>query len=532
VRPGEQTWWAAELTGDGSADNPDSVYHQTSRFGGRYLRLKGHYDGNVMRYYGWLADNGAVPNKGTDNAGNATLDKIDAAVARQMKRAGVPGATLAVVKNGKLIHAKGYGFSSIGAGRVTEPTDTFRMASVTKTITGAAILRLIQDGTTLPSWLPGAGAPVTLDTRPFGQIWAYTPPNRTPNLGQITFRHLLEHSTGLHGSFEFDVAPADWIARETSMGAASFRYAPGQKGPAGDQFYKNTHYYMLGAAVSAIRFQLFDDYVQSTFFEPLSIERVRVSHATGAPDEPGLFQARNYERPGRFARSFRNPDGTIDATPADHAGDGVLTPFYRQPAGAYAASPIDLLRFATSLDGSKPGPRALDAEHFGWIQTQASPALAGTGRLLGWFGLPQHHNGYLPGVAHAHLRLLGNGVKYALMSNSDSMTNLALQTSNRRTFEGELVGELDAIFAAESHLLPVRDFFDQYVPPPCGSDFHGLPMASFQACYLGFGYKATHFVAYNNEAGQPRFAAIWRPVSGDWFLSRSSSGPATRRSTT
>lgn len=482
---GEQTWWAADLTETTDKQNPDSLYHQTDRFGGRFMKLKGHVVGGQRLYYGWLADNGAVPMSGTSNAGNATLDKIDAAVSRAMKRAGVPGAALAVVRNGNLVHAKGYGMSDIAAGRVTQPTDMFRIASVSKTIANAAVLRLIQDNTVLPPGTPGAGLAFNLGTQPWGQVWRYSwPTGRPRHLGHLSVRHLLEHSTGLIESFEWKRDHAEFTDLEEDLGLGSFWHAPGQLDPdPHHRFYKNSHYHILGNAVAAITGGTFDQYVQRTFFEPLSIQRIRVAHPHGAADPPGLFQAVSYERPGRFARQFYS-EGVLHESGADERGDWSIDGEHRHAASSYAASPVDLLKFAVSLDGSRPGVRALDDLRWNWIQTQQSPALVGTGRFLTWFGLPLNHGGYLPGVTHAHLRLnAANGVKYAFMSNSDSMTNLGTQQVNHESFEGILLTELEALFAAEAHLLPDRDLFDQYIPPPCHADFHDLPMASFQACY-------------------------------------------------
>lgn len=512
---GEQTWWAADLTDDTDKQNPDSIYHQTDRFGGRYLKLKGYQSGTRRLYYGWLADNGPVPMKGTDNAGNATLDKIDAAVSRTMKQAGIPGAALAVVRNGQLVHAKGYGHSNLATGRVTEPTDMFRIASVSKTIANAAALRLVQDGATLPAGAPGAGQPFNLDTHPWGQVWSYGLPGGTPNLGQVTVRHLLEHSTGLTEKFEWLMSETDFNEQEAIEGGASFFHPPGQVDPDPNRnyFYKNSHYHMIGNTVARLTGGTFDQYVQRTFFEPLSIRRVRVSHAFAEPDPPGLFQAINYERPGRFARQFYAQDGvTVLDGDANNRGDWTTTPAARHAAGGYAASPIDLLRFAVSLDGSRPGVRALDATRFGWIQTQRSPGLAGTGRFLTWFGLPLVHGGYLPGITHAQMRLLDNGVKYAFMSNSDSMTNLGTQRSNWETFENELADELDDIFRTEASLLPARDFFDQYIPPPCGYDFHNLPMGLFQACYNHWTAKGLQPQTLTSSADGTRISGSFQAV--------------------
>src|SRR5437016_13665515 len=74
------------------------------------------------------------------------LESFDAAMAAFMKERGAPGGALAVVKDGRLVYAKGYGLADVEANVAVEPESLFRIASVSKPITAVAVLALVRKG--------------------------------------------------------------------------------------------------------------------------------------------------------------------------------------------------------------------------------------------------------------------------------------------------------------------------------------------------------------------------------------------------
>lgn len=63
-----------------------------------------------------------------------------------LKRWNVPGASLAVARKGRLVYARGFGWADRDAHKVVEPTSLFRIASISKSLTATAALKLVQDG--------------------------------------------------------------------------------------------------------------------------------------------------------------------------------------------------------------------------------------------------------------------------------------------------------------------------------------------------------------------------------------------------
>src|SRR5690348_10047421 len=84
-----------------------------------------------------------IPIKGKAGPG---LKPFDQAMLRIMDRHGVPGAALAIAKNGKLVLAKGYGWSNVTTGEPVQPDTLFGLASLSKGFTTVAILKLVEQG--------------------------------------------------------------------------------------------------------------------------------------------------------------------------------------------------------------------------------------------------------------------------------------------------------------------------------------------------------------------------------------------------
>lgn len=62
-------------------------------------------------------------------------DRVDDFIQAEMKRHQIPGLSLAVLKNGKLLKSKGYGFASVELGVPATPETVYQLASITKCFT-------------------------------------------------------------------------------------------------------------------------------------------------------------------------------------------------------------------------------------------------------------------------------------------------------------------------------------------------------------------------------------------------------------
>jgi len=74
------------------------------------------------------------------------LGRFDTVIHRLMHKYSLPGSTLAIMKDGRLVMAKAYGFADLEKRTRAAPETLFRIASTSKPITAVAVLRLIQEG--------------------------------------------------------------------------------------------------------------------------------------------------------------------------------------------------------------------------------------------------------------------------------------------------------------------------------------------------------------------------------------------------
>jgi N-acyl-D-amino-acid deacylase len=183
----------------------------------------------------------------------------------------IPGGAVAVVRDGRLVLARGYGWADRVARRPVEPASLFRIASLSKSLTAAAILQLSEAGrlrlddrmvALLPDLapLPGAGG----DAR----------------LGAITVRQLLQRSGGWDRERAFDpMFRSREIAR--AMGEASppgaaaiVRYMlrqPLQFTPGTRYAYSNFGYCVLGRIIERVSGMRYEDYVRERVLRPTGV---------------------------------------------------------------------------------------------------------------------------------------------------------------------------------------------------------------------------------------------------------------------
>ena len=170
-----------------------------------------------------------------------------------MARQHIPGLSLAVLRDGRIIKAKGYGLASLEFKAPAHPGTVYELASATKPFVATAILLLTQDGK------------LTLDDR-ISQYIRDTP----DTWKSITIRHLLSHTSGikdyltdLRHDFPQDT-PAEKIV-QTAM-EAGLKFTPGEKWA-----YSNTGYVMLGMIVRKVSGRTYDAFLEERVFKPLGM---------------------------------------------------------------------------------------------------------------------------------------------------------------------------------------------------------------------------------------------------------------------
>lgn len=203
------------------------------------------------------------------------LRRLDSSMKSLVSKWNVPGAAVAVIRNGKLIFSRGYGYADINHHQPIEPDKSlFRIASVSKPITSAATLHLVQEGK------------LSLDDKVFDILTDYQPPPGTRmdrRLQNVTVRDLLNMSAGWDKERSGDPILQPYINRAAKRlhqpGPADFdttiRYVLGRKldfAPGTKFAYSNFTYGLLGKLIEKLSGTDYQTYVRDTFFAPSGVQ--------------------------------------------------------------------------------------------------------------------------------------------------------------------------------------------------------------------------------------------------------------------
>ncbi len=169
--------------------------------------------------------------------------------------------TAIIVREGEVVFAKGYGMASLEH-QVPNSTQTrFRIGSITKQFTAAAILKLQEQG--------------RLDVQ--APVATYLPDY--PNGDRITLHHLLTHTAGIPNLTSFPDY-LEWMRQPTTLAelVARFRDLPLEFAP-GEQFrYSNSGYVLLTQVIETVSGQSYADYLQEHLLLPLGLENTGYEH--------------------------------------------------------------------------------------------------------------------------------------------------------------------------------------------------------------------------------------------------------------
>jgi N-acyl-D-amino-acid deacylase len=262
------------------------------------------------------------------------MEPFDAAMLKIMDRHGVPGAALAIAKNGKLVLARGYGWANAATGDAVQPDTLFGLASLSKAFTTAATLKLVEQGK------------LRLDDRVFEILNDVRPPRGArvdPRLGVVTVRQCLNHSGGWDRAVHGD--PVNWEpqicrayrVRPPLLPRQFIEFTltlPLNFDPGTDARYSNVGFILLGEVVAKVSGQSYERFVAENVQQPMGIRRARL-------------HARN----GQYlvGEALRYLTGTLIPLPA------MLLPMV-DATGGWSASVVDMARFLTNMDGSRGEP--------------------------------------------------------------------------------------------------------------------------------------------------------------------------------
>jgi CubicO group peptidase (beta-lactamase class C family) len=306
-------------------------------------------------------------------------DAVDQFVAAEMARRHIPGLSLAVLRNGKTIQAKGYGVADIENEVAVTPDTVFKIGSVSKQFLATGIMLLAQDGR------------LSIDD-PITEYLADAPESWRP----ITVRHFLTHTSGvLREGPAFDplkLQPDIVVIR--SAFRAPLEFATGTK-----YQYCNVCYFTLAEIIARVSGQPWDAFLNERVFLPMGMSATRTTTTTALVP--------------RRARGYVWQDNRYV-----NAQEFLAV----RPSGAFLSTAMDLAKWDAALYDDRILTKASREEM--WKPTRLAGGTMsdyGFGWQLGSIEGHRrvHHGGSLPGFRAEMARFPDDGLTVIVLTNAD-----------------------------------------------------------------------------------------------------------------
>jgi CubicO group peptidase (beta-lactamase class C family) len=301
--------------------------------------------------------------------------------------AGAPGATIGIARDGKMLLHRSGGLASVELGVPIGPETTFRIASVSKQFTCAAILLLARDGKLAPS-------------DPVGKHL----PRLPPILASITLDHLMRNTSGLRDMLELNrLGGADLGTplTEAELDAAIARQATLNFPPGTRYLYSNSGFRLLGQVVERLSGRTLAEFLEARIFAPLGMTRTRHTPNLAVPI-PGLATGYLADGEGGFTRA---PHG-----------------FPLGGEGGLVSCVEDLMLWSQAMDRRSLGGIAAELEALVPFANGEPGRYARGLQVDVWRGLPSaSHGGLWPGFKTTYLRIPSKGLTIVAIANNAAL---------------------------------------------------------------------------------------------------------------
>lgn len=338
-------------------------------------------------------------------------ERFDKDIERFMQKWDIKGASFALMKNDNLIYAKGYGYADAEKAIPCEVRHLFRVASVSKLITAVAIMKLKEQGRlSLSDHVFGATG--ILSDSIFSEI-------NDKRVKDITIEHLLRHQGGFSQRAGDPMFNCHDVAR--NLGAPlplkmddMVRYAAKSRlrnQPGNSTQYSNLGYLVLSKIVEKISGMNYETYVKQTILDSIGCYDMHIgkNYEFDRPTNEVKYYEVNEAEP------VKAYDGSDRMVLKSNGGNDV-TGLYG--AGGWIASPVELLRFITAVDGDTHKHNILSQESIdimtgfnkrelpiGWARVTENDEWIRTGTLAGTSAIIKRQN---------------DGVTWVFLSNTSS----------------------------------------------------------------------------------------------------------------
>ncbi len=314
----------------------------------------------------------------TRQSAAARVDRVDEYIRAEMQRQGIPAASVAVLKDGKIVKIAGYGVADRTSGAAATPDTVYKIGSISKQFIATGIMLLVREGR------------LRIDD-PISKYLDGTP----ATWSGITIRHLLTHTSGIQRE-----APAfDPWKVQPEIDVVRSAYPLPLRFPTGSKWeYCNTGYFALAEIITRVSGTPWPDYLRLKVFEPAGMRATAPTNTTRTLANRAI--------------GYTNNDAPRDA------------PDWKalRPSGAFLSTVADLAMWDAQLYADMPLPEATRREMWTPVAlTDGSTHPYGFGWALEPLnGRRQvHHGGSLPGFISEYARFVDDRVSVIVLINMD-----------------------------------------------------------------------------------------------------------------
>ncbi|MFL5585256.1 MAG: serine hydrolase domain-containing protein [Gemmatimonadaceae bacterium] len=194
----------------------------------------------------------------------AQADRLDAYIEGEMSKQHIPGLSLAVVQDGKVVKSKAYGLANMELNVRATPGTVYQIQSITKSFVACGIMLLVEDGKI------GLDDKITKYLSGLPQAWS-----------DVTVRQMLTHTSGIPSFVQDQGGGAAIVAfaQKTDSSEQIIRWAaarPLKFAPGEGRKYSSTGYHLLGMIIEKVSGKPWGQFLRDRIFTPLGMTSTRV----------------------------------------------------------------------------------------------------------------------------------------------------------------------------------------------------------------------------------------------------------------
>jgi CubicO group peptidase (beta-lactamase class C family) len=323
-----------------------------------------------------------------------TAADVDAVVQKAISSKNVPAAGVAVVRDGKVVLAKGYGSADIEGSIAANENTAFQIASVTKQFTAAGILLLVEE------------SKIKLDD-PLGKYLSDVP----AKWSGITIRQLMNQVSGIPNY----TAGGKLISGKNYARAEIIdivKEVPVHFEPGARWEYSNTNYFLLGMVIEKVSGKAYPEYMHERIFKPLGMDATLINTS-------GL--------------KIKNAAMGYDLKGEKWERANLDDPSQPFAAGAIVSTPVDMAKWAIAVSEGKLLKNTSWDEAFApYKLTGGNPSNYGFGWEIGKIGETSYlaHSGGIAGFGSYHVRFPAENLSVVVLTNAAGRaTGLAMDVA-------------------------------------------------------------------------------------------------------